>query len=378
MIKALRLVIDANSWNGSGKVFPFSELDSMTHINFPMALLRIGLASVPVGIPHFFLAIRWAQLRYGWMTNGRPILKLRDEADDLDIHYKKLLSDDWGVGFSLEWLSQRFGYTGVHHAGIVLGHLQQLGVAKAKGKATQGQHKSPDFIAVDPGGKFHIIECKGTQTPAHSKQQIQRGIGQKLNIEFADESMVAQRMVASLYIARAKAKQSSCLTISDPPLEENPKRGRYLVAADSSSVIQKAIRASTLAKWAWDSGLYDTPGVAAEQLPKFEAQGKMWTGTEESMPFTEPQPRPGGGKIVGCRIRYGIHPALVPKLRDRGLTAVDIAEEISPQTIEETGKGEGDASVRSAYQGAHNFKFEPYARIRQGDDLFCDFEFLVE
>src|SRR5258706_85340 len=56
-------------------------------LDFLRALLWVGVLSIPVRIPRWWLAIRWAQVRYlGIVDDSSARLRLHPAADDLDAH----------------------------------------------------------------------------------------------------------------------------------------------------------------------------------------------------------------------------------------------------------------------------------------------------
>ena len=63
-----------------------------------------------------FLAIRWAELRYLGAADHRfTELRLDPAVADLETPYLSSLSDDWGVGITLEWITSNFDIASVGH-----------------------------------------------------------------------------------------------------------------------------------------------------------------------------------------------------------------------------------------------------------------------
>src|SRR5260370_1985947 len=113
-----------------------------------------------------------------------------------------------------------------------MNRLKGRGVARYQSRRTRlRSSKSPDFVALDGQGLFHIIECKGTQSGAkYLEKQIGDGVAQKRSLIFTPESLVAQRLVAGLHIGAYDGSEPSLLIIRDPP----PKREqpRFIIETD--------------------------------------------------------------------------------------------------------------------------------------------------
>jgi hypothetical protein len=154
-------------------------------------------------------------------------LQLRREWENIDAHQKTILSDDWGVGFTMHWLSTHLCYREFCDGRYFIDRLKGLGIAKVdKPPKKRGTYKCPDFVTRDNIGKYHLVECKGTQSSsAHLARQLQDGGPQKVNIIFSDEqNQVGQRLAAGIYVAGAKSKEPSLLAVADPPPRDRDKR----------------------------------------------------------------------------------------------------------------------------------------------------------
>jgi hypothetical protein len=155
MYKTLNLHIDRASWTTALPPYrrrcPFPAGQTHTRISFPHALLWIGITSVPIRMPRWWLASQWAQLRYlAAADHQETTLRLHEAVDDLEKHQKQVLSDDWGVGFALQWLCSRMRYRRLFHASSVMADLADAGLAKFSKMSKNGAAKCPDFIALDP------------------------------------------------------------------------------------------------------------------------------------------------------------------------------------------------------------------------------------
>jgi hypothetical protein len=147
-------------------------------------------------------------------------LSLRREWFDIDSHQKTILSDDWGVGFTMHWLAARLGYQTFCDGRYFITRLHGLGIASVeRPPETKGTFKSPDFVTLDQSGKFHLVECKGTQSnTGYLEEQLIGGSGQKRKVIFTDEeNQVGQRLAAGIFAAKSGSNDRSLLAISDPP-----------------------------------------------------------------------------------------------------------------------------------------------------------------
>ena len=88
------------------------------------------------------------------------------------------------------------------------------------GGGKMGPGKTPDFVARDRSGCWHIVECKGTQTgPSYLSEQLGSGRIQKQTIEFP-ATVRGERLVAALQIGSEQSKFGSALVVEDPEPEE--------------------------------------------------------------------------------------------------------------------------------------------------------------
>lgn len=249
MRKILDLQIDAPSWLNAPLAFrkacPFSTSAATTSIDFLTALLWAGTTAISIRMPQWWLASNWAILRYlGAADHTTSRLRLHAASDDLETHSKKVLSDDWGVGISLQWLTARLRYREVAHGRFAMDDLKSKGLADFSAHRKRGPAKCPDFLAVDRQNKIHVIECKGNQDGlAQTKRQLADGLAQKNSLQFSHEALVGQRLLTGVAIAAPKSKWHTTLRVADPP----PSRSQggddaratytFLINAASSSTL---------------------------------------------------------------------------------------------------------------------------------------------
>ena len=193
--------------------------------------------SVPLNLPQWGLASQWAKVRYWAAADSGAPLRLHPAIEDLDTHQKKVLSDDWGVGFALQWLASRFRYKNVEHGYAAIRDLRRKKLATFLPKKKKaGPDKCPDFLAYDQQNKIHVIECKGNQKgPDDFERQFKRGRQQKGNVEFANESLVAQRLITGFAFAGSESNWSSTLRVEDPP--PDAESITYVIKENHSPII---------------------------------------------------------------------------------------------------------------------------------------------
>jgi len=355
----------------------------------------MGKMSVPTQIPQWFLASQWAIVRYFAAVDASTRLRLHPAVEDLDTHHKKVLSDDWGVGFSLQWLASRLRYRNIEHGFAVMRDLQRKGIAKFLAKRKKcGPDKCPDFIAYDSRNKIHIIECKGNQQgPDHFEKQLKRGRQQKGNVEFQDESLVAQRLVTAFAFAGSTSRWSSTLRVVDPPPEDG--HVYYRIEGESAQPIAQSIMRVVAIRGLLLAGAFD---AAAHAFPRetairevvrvpsalgeqFVAEDREWFGQSYDLHFPLPITVGTDAIVTGCRARFGVSNSFRTELLknkpkgdiiDRFLIETDL--ELALNTEED------DAASVNQVVGEGSGRLAPmsrYASILNGRTFIADWELLV-
>lgn len=351
--------------------------------------------SVPLRLPQWWLASQWAKIRYIAAADPSARLRLHPAIDDLDTHQKKVLSDDWGVGFSLQWLSSRFGYRNVEHGVAAMQDLRRKKIAKfLSNKKKSGPDKCPDFIAYDAQNKIHIIECKGNQQgPTHSETQIKRGRQQKGNVEFQNEAMVAQRLVTAFAFAGTTSNWQSTLRVEDPP----PEGGNvhYRIEAESVEPIRRSIDRAATIRGLVLAGAYDVAanifpaetqaevGAARglQQTERFVAEDQEWLGQSYALPFPLPIRLNPELLVRACRIRFGVSPEFAGRIMKVGAApdSVDgFLADIDLGLRLDTDSNDGTPEVLEGQKVSHIGPPRQYASIRNGQAFIADWELLAE
>jgi hypothetical protein len=242
------------------KTFPKgipSYLNSGTvQVNMLQALLMLGSVTVPNGLSVASPATFWAWIRYFSAISPQSVLRITNPFVDLDPHLKTVLSDDFGVAVTTQWLSDSVsGFKQVVDGRRFILNYAHLLTHTPPPTKKIGPRKSPDFVVMDAAGKWHVIECKGTQTsPAHSVRQLKRAREQKGAIEISPK-LKGLSLAAGLYLASEKSGAVSRIMVHDP---ETPEP---LIRIDNADVALRAARRVTTARY---FGLAGLPQLAYE------------------------------------------------------------------------------------------------------------------
>jgi hypothetical protein len=387
LIKRIEVEIDQASWLVPPPAMRHPVPTQLTNypsdrdLDFLRALLWIGVLSIPVRIPRWWLSIRWAQTRYLGIIDGSSTrLRLHPAAEDLDAHQTTVLSDDWGMGISLEWLNQTFCYSRLDHGASFLKRLERQQLARFNGPARRrGPQKCPDFVGVAPDGKLHLIECKGNQQGRRVLQtQLSDGRGQKQNVTFPDEvQFVGQRLVVGVAIAAAGARWNTVLRVEDPPPSE-PQEEHYVVTAANAETLFQELDIGALARMLVLSG---EGRVLARMLPdeleesgrdelddcspphaRFDAGEHDWVGRVDRVRLPAPI-RIGDRLVRWFSVRHGVDPKLLERLARLGPSD----REGLPEVL-----GSRANLTHSVEPAGRDFE-SGYAVIRWGDSFISDF-----
>ncbi len=256
MNRNLNVDVVASSWPSPGNypAFPstFHRGTAPWDMNFPAMLLMIGYLTTPTTSTGVSLSEFWAWVRYLSAITPDSDLRLTNSFSELDAHQKTILSDDFGVGAPLLWLSERFDLDRIVDGRYFVEYLApRLGATQYR-TAKRGPNKTPDFVARDATGVWHVIECKGTQSGSgYSDRQLGNagpppsgGIAQKRSIVFP-AGYTGQRLVSGLQIGVPNG-DPSCLTIVDPESEDpfRVNEADMALADDAATrcVVSKALR----------------------------------------------------------------------------------------------------------------------------------------
>ncbi|WP_297730306.1 hypothetical protein [uncultured Maricaulis sp.] len=299
------LVVDVreNTWPGSGKLpdFPSTFHSGVeTHqVNIPSTLLLIGYLTTPTSSTGVSLSEFWAWVRYLAAVTNDNDLRLTQSFADLDAHQKTILSDDFGMGVPMHWLSQRLTFSHIVDGRYFMQRVAASLGASQRRTAKRGPNKTPDFVARDTNGIWHVVECKGTQSGRkYGEAQLgdsgpppSGGIAQKRSIEFPPGHS-GQRLVCGLCIGMENGEPSR-LTVVDPKVEEPFRLGssQLELAEDAAArgVASRALRLSgfetTAAATAAPLGAH--PGVTRSRAQRAEAERQEYVNERDQRARTE-------------------------------------------------------------------------------------------
>ena len=370
MNRSIVVDIKHKSWpkKGSQPTFPsnFHQGSITDNINIPSMLLMIGYLTTPASSAGVSLSEFWAWVRYLAAVPPDADLRLTKGFSNLDAHQKTILSDDFGMGVPMLWLNGKLGFDRICDGRYFVQRVAATVGATAVKLAKKGSFKTPDFVARDTSGVWHIIECKGTQSGHdYSTRQIGErrpipwgGAAQKMSIKFP-RSHTGQRLVCGLSIGPHNGNFATRLTIVDPEPEDPFKvRKRDLGLAEDAAergVLAKALRLSGFLATAeataapWGPSPFDLPRAtrAAENKrqefitdrdaaarAELESAGKQDTVFADDMNFRGRElrlslPRPieiGGKTIHKAIIRQGINADVLEAMREQPTVETPLAD----------------------------------------------------
>ncbi|WP_421505093.1 hypothetical protein [Erwinia rhapontici] len=259
MNRTLEVFVDQSTWpKGTGVVpaFPASFQPGISNydINIPAMLLNIGYLTTPVSSTGVSLSEFWAWVRYLSAITNDPDMRLTNSFFDLDPHQKTILSDDFGMGVPMLWLTKKLSLNNIVDGNYFVKKIAASMHVKQIKSGKRGPNKTPDFVAEDNFGNWHVIECKGTQSgPDYSDTQLglkgkpnTGGIVQKRSIIFP-AGHTGQRLACGLSIG-IEGKSTSVLKIVDPepeaPFEVKEKDLIFAEDAIVRGTISKILRLS--------------------------------------------------------------------------------------------------------------------------------------
>ena len=230
MDRLIRITVKKRTWPPRGQLprFPksFHAGHQLYDMNIPSMLLMIGYLTTPAATTGVSLSEYWAWVRYLAAFTDDNELRITSSFSSLDAHQKTILSDDFGMGVPMLWLGDRLSLELIVDGNYFLQKFGASVNAAQRRTAKRGPNKTPDFVAKDVQGVWHIVECKGTQSGIdYSNRQLgiagpppTGGVAQKRSIIFPPEH-TGQRLVCGLSIGTENGSPSS-LTIIDPKPEE--------------------------------------------------------------------------------------------------------------------------------------------------------------
>ena len=219
MMKTITVDVAAGTWPRPGLVPPeFAGASGVRQIDLASALLMLGTLTMPDLLSPASPARFWAWLRYFLAPAATPDLRITMDFAGLDPHQKGILSDDFGVALSTQWLLDRFGGFSdiVDGRRFILQFAHLLPPRTKPTKAKVGPSKAPDFVIQDHAGRWHVLECKGTQSGRTHRNNFLRGaLAQKRVIQITGR-LRGERLAAGLAISHERSTKPTELRVVDP------------------------------------------------------------------------------------------------------------------------------------------------------------------
>ncbi|MBR7970630.1 hypothetical protein KDW52_30150 [Burkholderia cenocepacia] len=258
MNRNLSINIDGATWPGPTLLpaFPATFVNGVTpyDLNIPAMLLTIGFLTTPTSSTGVSLSEFWAWIRYTAAISNDANMSVTQSFAELDAHQKTILSDDFGMGVPILWLMDKLKLEEIVDGRYFMQKIAASVGATQTRTAKRGPNKTPDFVARDENGLWHVIECKGTQSGSDARRkqigtllpQLTGGIAQKRSIVFP-ATHTGQRLVCALSIG-IEGGTGSELKIVDPEPDEPfiVDRNQLVFARDAAKrgVMARALRMS--------------------------------------------------------------------------------------------------------------------------------------
>jgi hypothetical protein len=209
----------------------------------------------------------WAYIRYFYAIADTADLRLTQPFVGLDAHQKTILSDDFGMGIPIRWLIDPLSLTAWCDGREFAERFSALTLAQPAVPARRGPRKSPDFVFLDQVGRFHVVECKGTQSGSASRSrqlshvnaqgEASGAVVQKMMIMLQPQFQ-GQRLACGLTIAAENGRGATDLKIQDPE-----SKTKVFVDAGQEGYAQDPVLRSSIARSLRAAGLSDAASVTA-------------------------------------------------------------------------------------------------------------------
>ncbi len=353
----------------------------------------LGTLTMPNILSPASPALFWAWLRYYLAPASSSDLRITMDFSDLDPHQKGILSDDFGVALATQWTVDRLGpFTHIVDGRRFANQFSRLLRKKRKSKAKVGTSKAPDFVMRDIAGRWHVLECKGTQASRdYQRRVLDTAVAQKHAIQLMG-SIQGQQLASSLYIAHEKDRSRSHMKIVDPE-EDDPliqltgNQAGEMQAKASRLAVAQALGSIGLNEIAVEMSLPPDIDVQSELLLPSEIT-RLRTSREARVARATEQARARNldtfthglrqyeGRVVEfdlpptgirlpyrkVRVRQGVTPEIIQELASAGsLLDHRIDEQVAPYTT----------SARIAVEAG-----EDHTALIYGDVLYSEIEWI--
>lgn len=261
MQRRLLIDVDQSTWPAGVTMPPaFTPGQTQADIDISLMLLLLGYLTTPTTGAGVRMAEFWAWVRYYYAMSDHPDLRLTVDYADLDSHVKSVLSDDLGVGLSMYWLAETLQFTACCDGRYFMLRWPAAAGLPPNPPAKRGPFKSPDFVAMDPGGLLNVVECKGTQSGSsaragqmlHTLRSSLSGGGriQKRTIVIP-RPFRGQSLACGALIASERSQFESSLLVQDPEQSDQdaipPEMEKLALDAVFRGAIAKMLRCCGMA-----------------------------------------------------------------------------------------------------------------------------------
>jgi hypothetical protein len=358
-------------------------------IDVAAVLNVIGILTTPPLSGGASLSELWAFVRYFFAITQDDDLRLTSDFQEMDPHQKTILSDDFGVGFSMHWLAQRLDLIAACDGRYFIeNHLTSVGGTYTGGTAKRGLGKSPDFVGLDKTGLLHVIECKGTQSSLGYRNSQLRDTAriQKTTIQLPAH-LAGEKLAAGIFIA-GESGDATEMRIVDPDSPE-----KYVVRDQDPTVARNAVVRGTLAKQLRSAGFPSFAAAVAfpRPRPNLDVPGEMRedkTGVTNRRERAEAELREqkvrtfeaDDHEFVGRRIRIDLPRPIRTKRGD--YTVVEVRQGVERETFDNAKSSAIDQNVMDGGQAAKELGVYRFgerrgrAWMRLGAGFYSDIRFL--
>lgn len=218
LIRELEVDVETSSWpRGTSPLPELVPIAPSETIDLKKALVMLGTLTMPSLMSPASPARFWAWLRYAFAIASSRNLRITMDFADLDPHQKGVLSDDLGVAISTQWLYDRLGgFANIVDGRRFLLRFSHLLRRPKRTKAKIGPGKAPDFVVQDLKGKWHVLECKGTQSGRSARDTFLKTAVQQKNVVQIRGRHRGERLAAGVAISNESNRKPTHLKIVDP------------------------------------------------------------------------------------------------------------------------------------------------------------------
>lgn len=227
MQKSVEIEVDLSTWGTRAPDRRIRQRASGRQlIDVNASLMMLGNLTMPNILSAASPARTWAWIRYFEALHTSPDLRITMPFSDLDPHQKGILSDDFGVAISTQWLFDVLGgFQDIVDGRLFILHFGSLMRRRRRRTPKVGASKSPDFVIKDLAGKWHVLECKGTQSGRSFRNRCLRTAIQQKKVIQISGRIAGESLAAGLSLTNEGQRKASHLRIIDPRSEPRLELG---------------------------------------------------------------------------------------------------------------------------------------------------------